>query len=376
MKKFIIPAVVLSVALLLLFAIRGHWDMWRATDPHPSTNDAYVTSNQMPLSTRITGTVRQVAVSDYANVKAGQLILQLEDTEYKATVDEAMATIEAAKAQLAQNQSVKRSADAMTESARLGIAQAESAVDAAKAAVTAQQAQVDRAASEYRRQAKLLEGQATTQQQFEQALEARDASQASLATRNADMTRSQAAADSSKEALLSAQQKRTELDASDASLRAQIRAKEAVATVAKVNLGYAAVYAPADGQIGRFQVHPGQLLSAGVSIVDFVQSGPWVEANFQETQLARVRPGDLASITIDAYPGRSFRAYVSDIAPASGAATALLPPDNATGNFTKVVQRVPVKLRLENNAEAMMLRPGLSAHVTVDTEKTSATRGK
>jgi membrane fusion protein (multidrug efflux system) len=116
-------------------------------------------------------------------------------------------------------------------------------------------------------------------------------------------------------------------------------------------------------------VHPGQLLAAGMQVVEFVQSGSWVEANYQETQLARVRIGEVADITIDAYPSKTFRAYVSEIAPASGSASALLPPDNATGNFTKVVQRIPVKLQFDNSADAGMLRPGLSAQVSIHTDQ-------
>jgi membrane fusion protein (multidrug efflux system) len=125
--------------------------------------------------------------------------------------------------------------------------------------------------------------------------------------------------------------------------------------------------------VGKFEVHPGQLLGAGVEVVDFIQSGAWVEANYLETQLAQVRPRNVADITIDEFPGRDFRGYVSEIAPASGSATALLPPDNASGNFTKVVQRVPVKILLDDNKEAEMLRPGLSARVTIHTDRTRAT---
>jgi membrane fusion protein (multidrug efflux system) len=200
-------------------------------------------------------------------------------------------------------------------------------------------------------------------------LEARDVTQAALQARSADLARARAALASSKAALVRAQQQRAELTASDAGLDAQIQAKKAALTVAKVNLGYVKIFAPADGQVGKFEVHPGQLLSAGVQVVNFVQSDPWVEANYQETQLARVQVGNTADVQIDAYPFKCFHAYVSEIAPASGAASALLPPDNATGNFTKVVQRVPVKLQLEDNADAALLKPGLSARVAIHTDQ-------
>ena len=369
MKKFVVPVFVLALALFLLFAIRGHWDSWKSDSIHQSTNDAYVVSNQIALSTRITDTVRQVDVGDYQVVKAGQLVLELDDSDYKATTNEAEAAIAAAKAQLAANQDAKRAADAAIDTAKQGILQAQAAVDASQSAIDAEQAQVTQAATEYHRQETLLEGKATTHQQYEQALEARDASQAQLQARRADHVRSEVAVASARAGLSSAEQQRAQLNANDSAFKAQIDAKVAALAVANVNLGYAKIYAPADGQVGKFQVHPGQLLSAGTQVVGFVQSGPWVEANYQETQLAKVRAGNTADITIDAYPGKTFRAYVSDIAPASGAATALLPPDNATGNFTKVIQRVPVKLRFENSVDAAILRPGLSAQVTIHTNE-------
>jgi len=368
-KKFLIPAFVLALALFLFFAIHGHWDSWKSDGVQQKTNDAYVTSNQIPLSTRITGTVHHVDLEDYQSVKANQPILELDDSDYKATADEAAAAIEAAKAQLAANQDAKHAADAAIDSAHEAVAQTEAAADASQAQIAAQQAQVTHAETEYHRQETLLAAKAATHQQYEQALEARDASQAALQARKADYVRSQAAIAASKAALAASMQQRAQLNANDSALQAQIAAKKAALVVANVNLGYTRIYAPADGQVGKFQVHPGQLLTAGAQVVDFVQSGPWIEANYQETQLARVRVGNVAEVTIDAYPAKAFRAYVSEIAPASGAASALLPPDNATGNFTKVVQRVPVKLRFESSTDAATLRPGLSAQVTIHTDQ-------
>jgi membrane fusion protein (multidrug efflux system) len=368
-KKFVIPVFVLVVALILLLAIRKNWTTWQSNGTTQSTNDAYVTSNQIPLSTRITGTVSRVDVEDYQAVKAGQLVVELDDSDYRATVDEASAAIEAARAQLTANQDAKVAADAGIDSAKQAVAQQEAASDSAVAAVAAAQAQVTQATQEYQRQETLLAGKATTHQQYEQALESRDATQAALQARRADLVRSKAAIASSKAALAGAVQQRAQLNANDAALNAQIRAKSAALTVTKVNLGYAKISAPADGQVGKFQVHPGQLLSAGMQVTDFVQSGPWVEANFPETQLAHVRVGNVAEITIDAYPSKTFRAHVTQIAPASGSATALLPPDNATGNFTKVVQRVPVKIVFDKSEDAAVLRPGLSAQVRIHTDQ-------
>lgn len=372
MKKWIIPLAVLAVALVLLFAIRGHWNSWKSDSIHQKTNDAYVTANQIPLSTRITGTVRSVDVSDYQAVKAGQLILELDDSDYQASVDEAAAAIEAAKAQLAANQDAKRGADASIDSARQAVAQAQAAAEGGQAGIDAAQAQVTQAEAEYHRQQTLLAGRAATRQQYEQALEARDASRAALQGRQSDLVRAQSAIAGSKAALAAALQQRSGLNANDGGLKAQIAGKTAALTGAKVNLGYTKIYAPTDGRVGKFQVHPGQLLGAGVEVVVFIQSGAWIQANYLETQLARIHPGNVADIAIDAYPSKRFRGYVAEIAPASGSATALLPPDNATGNFTKVVQRVPVKILLDNDADVPFLRPGLSAEVSIHTDQIRA----
>jgi len=372
-RKLIIPLMVLAVAVVLLFAIRGHWDSWRSDAKQQKTNDAYVTANQIPLSTRITGTVRSVDVGDYQTVKAGQLILELDDSDYRADVEEAGAAIDAARAQLDANQDAKRAADASIDSAREAVAQAQAAAGAAQAGIEAAQAEMTQAEAEYRRQETLLAARAATHQQYEQALAARDSARAAVAARQSDLVRAQAAIAGSRAALAAALEQRSELYANDGALKAQIAGKTAALAVARVNLGYTKICAPADGQVGRLQVHPGQLLGAGVEVVDFIQSGAWIQANYLETQLARVRPGDVADIAIDAYPSKRFHGYVAEIAPASGSATALLPPDNATGNFTKVVQRVPVRIVLDNDADVPLLRPGLSAEVLIHTDEIRTT---
>jgi membrane fusion protein, multidrug efflux system len=372
-----IPILVLAVAVFLLFAIRGHWDSWKSDATLQKTNDAYVTGDQIPLSTRVSGTVQRVGVQDYQAVKAGQSIVELDNSDYQGTVDEAQAAISAARAELSANQDAKRAADASIDAAKAAVEQAQAAADAAQAGIDAAQAQVTQAVSEYQRQETLLASRAATRQQFEQVQESRDAAQAALQSRRADLMRSKAAVASSRAAVAGALQQRAVLNAKDAALQAQIAAKTAGVTIANVSLAYTKIQAPADGRVGRLKVHPGQLVGAGVQVVDFVQDGAWVEANFLETQLAHVRVGDTADIKIDAYPSQILHGHVSEIAPASGSATALLPPDNATGNFTKVVQRVPVKILFDGEPSGDILRPGLSAEVTVHTDRqetTEATR--
>jgi membrane fusion protein, multidrug efflux system len=368
-----IPILVLAVAIFLLFAIRGHWDSWTSNSTLQKTNDAYVTGDQIPLSTRVSGTVQRVGVQDYQSVKAGQSIVELDNSDYQASVDEAQAAISAARAELSANQDAKRAADASIDASKASVEQSQAAADAAQAGIDAAQAQVTQAVSEYQRQETLLASRAATRQQFEQVQAARDGALAALQSRRADLMRAKAAVASGRAAVAGALQQRAALDAKDAGLQAQIAAKTAGITIAKVSLDYTKIQAPADGRVGRLKVHPGQLVGAGVQVVDFIQDGAWVEANFLETQLANVRVGDTADIKIDAYPSQILHGHVSEIAPASGSATALLPPDNATGNFTKVVQRVPVKILLDGSPSDDILRPGLSAEVTVHTDRTETT---
>jgi membrane fusion protein, multidrug efflux system len=370
-KLFVaIPILVLAVAVFLFFLIRGNWNSWKSNATHQRTNDAYVTGNQIPLSTRVSGTVQRVDVRDYQLVKAGQPILELDHSDYQAAVDEGQAAIIAARAELSANQDAKRAADASVDAAKAAIGQTQAAADAAQAGIDAAQAQVTQSASEYHRQETLLAHRAATRQQFEQVQEARDAAQAALQSRRADLMRAKAAVASSQASLAGALQQRAALNAKDAELKAQIAAKTASVAISKVNLAYTKIEAPADGQVGRLQVHPGQLVGAGVQVVDFIQDGAWIEANFLETQVAHIRIGDTADIKIDAYPSQNLHGHVSEIAPASGSATALLPPDNATGNFTKVIQRLPVKILFDGNPSRNVLRPGLSAEVTVHTNRT------
>jgi len=155
----------------------------------------------------------------------------------------------------------------------------------------------------------------------------------------------------------------------NAQLAAELHAREAQLVAAQINLGYTRIIAPGEGTVGERQVRTGQLVSPGTQAITFVANTKWVQANYQETQLTNMKVGDTAEIRLDVYPGKTLSGKVVEIAPASGSQFALLPPDNATGNYTKVVQRVPVKISLDDSAFAAQLRPGLSAIVTVRTRK-------
>jgi membrane fusion protein (multidrug efflux system) len=373
-RAVIVPIVVLGIAVALFLIIRGHWTSSESGAGVQRTDDAYVKANQTPLSTRISGIVRRVTVGDYQAVKAGQLLVELDDADYQAILKESEAALEASKAEYVGNQDSKRAADASIVAAQAGIDQAQAAVAAVRAGIDATQANVAQAESEFARQQALLNNNAATKQQFEQAQAAKLSVVAGLQGHQADLLKAQAAVASAQAALASAKQQRSGLDAKDAGLRAQIEAKKAAIVVSQVNLSYTKIFAPADGSIGEFHVHPGQLVGAGVQLVSLVQDGFWVQANYRETQLGRVRQGDSADVRIDALPSESFHGHVLEIAPASGSQFALLPPDNATGNYTKVVQRIPVKIMLEQGPEVAMLRPGFSAEVAIHPSGNSSAR--
>jgi membrane fusion protein, multidrug efflux system len=365
-RAIIIPIVILGVAAVLLFTINGCWTSWEGGRAEQRTDDAYVRADMTPLSTRISGTVRKIDVGDFEAVKSGQLLVQLDDADYRAIVEQAKAALAAAQAQLEDNQATKRIQDATIESAEAGVAQAAAAVSSAKAGVSAAQADADWTETERKRQEALLTAKATTHQELEKAVDDADHFSGILASRQADLARAQAALASSKTALEAEKRQRAALDTKDNVYKADIQAKQAAIIVADVNLGYTQIVAPTTGAIGERHVLEGQLVSPGMQLVDLVEGDVWIQANYKETQLTNIQKGDVADIKIDTFPGVVLHGKVAEISPASGSQFALLPPDNATGNFTKVVQRIPVKIVLDTGHPLQgRMRPGFSAVVTI-----------
>jgi membrane fusion protein (multidrug efflux system) len=376
-RAVIIPVITLAVAAALLFTIKGHWTSWEGGTAEQRTDDAYVRADMTPLSTRISGTVRKLDVDDFEAVKPGQLLVQLEDEDYRAVMEEAKAGLAGARAELENNQAAKRIQDSKIQNAEATIAQATAAVNAAKAGVSAVQADVDRTESERKRQQALLAAKAATHQQLEQAVADADRFSGMLASRQADLEQAQAALASSRTLLEAQKREREALDTKDDLYRADIQAKQAAIIVAGVNLGYTQIVAPTAGAVGERHVQEGQLVAPGMQVIDLVKGDVWVQANYKETQLTNIQRGDVADIRIDTFPGVVLHGKVAEIAPASGSQFALLPPDNATGNFTKVVQRIPVKIVLDPGHPLQdRLRPGFSAVVTIHASgKHSATEG-
>lgn len=365
-RAVIIPIITLGVAATLLFTIQGCWTSWTGSRVDQQTDDAYVRADMTPMSTRISGTVRKIDVNDFEAVKRGQLLVELDDADYRATLEEAKAALAGAEAELEDNQAAKRIQDAKVQSAEASVIQAAGAVDAAKAGVDAVSPDVERTQAELKRQQALLAVKATTHQQLEQAAADAGRFSGTLASRQGDLSRAQAALSSSHALLEAEKRQRAALDTKDGVYRAQIQAKEAAIVVANVNLGYTRILAPVEGAIGERHVQEGQLVAPGMQVVDLVKGDVWIQANYKETQLTNIRKGDAADIRIDTFPGVVLHGKVIEIAPASGSQFALLPPDNATGNFTKVIQRIPVKIALDPGHSLQdKLRPGFSAVVTI-----------
>ncbi len=420
-----IPWLVLLLAAVILFAIIAGWNRWVGGGT-VKTDDAYLRSDITPLSTKVSGTVQQVVVADYQHVKAGDLLVQLKDDDFRAQVAEAEAGVAAAQAALENNAKQKllqaakiMQARAVLEGAKAELAQGEAAVEAAKADIANAQAGVDEARAkipdaqanieaaaaeaeqsllERKRQEALVNDGSATRQNLEQVVATQQRFAASLNSRKAELTQTHALVESrraelskaraqlalreaerqravaqisSKSAELDAQHKQSSVvDTEETQRRADLNAKQSALQVAMTNLDYTRIVAPTEGMVGERKVRLGQLVSPGTQVISLVENAIWVQANYKETQLRNVASGDQAEVTVDAFPGVVLHGHVEELSPASGSQFALLPPDNATGNFTKIVQRIPVKIVLNvDPAMAERLRPGMSVIAAIRTEQ-------
>ena len=321
------------------------------------------------LAPRLPALSALVHVSDYQQVHKGDLLVELEDNDFQAQVDQASAAVEAAKAAIEDNVRQRELQDARIQKALAGIDQAKAQIVAAQAGKEATNADLVRARSERTRQEGLYQTHSTTQQKVELAVADEERLAALYASRDADLEEARTMLRSSEMAAEAERRAKIVLQSQEAQLFADLRAKQAALAVAEVDLGYTRISAPGDGSVGERQVRPGQLVSPGTQVIAFVDKTKWVQANYRETQLTNVRVGDPAELRIDEYPGQVIHGKVIEIAPASGSQFALLPPDNATGNFTKVVQRIPVKIALDDPELATKLRPGLSVTATIRTQR-------
>jgi membrane fusion protein (multidrug efflux system) len=335
-----IGIVAIAAATAILFAAR--WDSWVGARIDQTTDDAYVKGDITPLSAKIEGYVSKVAVSDYQSVKAGDLLVEIEDDDYLAREAQAEAELAGAEAAIANLKAHK--------------AEQHSQIDQAQSAIAATQADVDRTKLEAKRQGALLASTYGTQQKVEQAVADEKRFEATLVRNQAELE--------------SERRQMGVLDTQESQLRAEMKAKRAQLALANITLGYTRIVAPVDGMVGERGVRAGQYVRPGAQVISVVPLDTvWIVANYKETQLTRVAVGQRASITVDSFPGVTISGHVDSIAPASGSQFTLLAPDNATGNFTKVVQRIPVKIVLDpGHALAGKLRPGMSVIATIHTD--------
>jgi membrane fusion protein, multidrug efflux system len=366
---WIVPTIILVLAAVLLFTITANWNAWTGGAAKQTTDDAYLHADLTPLSTKVSGVVAKVNVSDYQHVKAGDLLVQLKDDDFQAQVAQAEAGVAAAKAAIADNLRQEQLQGAKIDEALAGAEQAKAGILASEAETGAAQAGLDRTLPERRRQEALFATNATTQQKLEQAVAAEEQSRAQLANSQAGQHQSQALLLSSQSTIDASRKGLVVLTSGEQELRAELASKEAALAAARSNLDYTRIVAPSDGLVGERKVLPGQMVNPGTQVISLVQDDIWVEANYRETQLTHVAIGDAAEIKVDAFPGIVFRGKVNSLSPASGSQFSLLPPDNATGNFTKVTQRIPVKITLDPDRRiAGRLRPGMSVEATIHTD--------
>jgi membrane fusion protein (multidrug efflux system) len=330
--------------LIALSAARYGYEWWSVGRFIESTDDAYAGGNVTPISPHVAGFVAQILVADNEYVHAGQPLIRLDNRDFRAAVDRATAIVAARRATL----------DSLERKQSLQ----QTAIRQAKADLDAKQAQAAFAKQDDQRYRDLAQTAAGSRQNAERASALNLAAEAGVV--------------SSAAGLDAATQQLTVLDAEIAVARADVAQAEADLQTAELNLGYTEIRSPIDGYVGNRAAQVGAYVAGGAYLVTVIPAHDlWVDANFKESQLERMTPGQAATVVADVLPNHVFRGHVITMAPATGAVFSVIPPENATGNFTKIVQRVPVRIKLDDDPMLRALRPGLSTTVGVDTRSGS-----
>ena len=331
---------VFMVAIGIIVVVSTNWTRWEGGEGWQGTDDAYLQADLTPISAKVAGYLRELPVQDYERVHQGQVLARLVDDDYRAAVAQAEAGVASAMAQA-------RTIEAQHE---LQLAN----VEAARAVLASTRALFEQNGRDLARQRRLLASGSSSTEAGERLATGRAQLEAQLA-----QNRAQA---------LAAQRQLPVLEAQLAQSEAAVAAQRALLDAARINLGYTTITATQDGVIGLRQVKPGQLVGVGTQITTLTPlPNVWVIANYKETQLTHMAVGQKAEITVDTFPGHKLRGHLQAFAPASGAEFALLPPDNATGNFTKIVQRIAVKIAIDD-ADGLTdrLMPGMSVLARID----------
>ena len=344
-RKMLVAGAALAV---LAGATWGGWDYWTVGRYLVSTDDAYVQADNTTIAPKVSGYLSEVLVGDNEPVKAGQVLARIDPRDFAVALDQAKADVSAARAAINSKQ------------AQLGVQQA--VIEAAKATVDVDQATAGFAAQENKRYTDLAATGYGSLQNAQQAQSRIAGAQAAIARDTANLASALKQVDLLKAEIVQA--------------NAALARAEATQRQAELNLDYTSIIAPIDGVVGNRTLRTGQYVQAGTQLMSVVPvAGAYVVANFKETQLTDVRQGQPVDIAVDMFPGELVHGHVDSIAPASGQEFALLPPDNATGNFTKVVQRIPVKIALSgDNGARIELRPGMSVIPTIETKSQALER--
>jgi membrane fusion protein (multidrug efflux system) len=338
LRKFLMT----GAAIIALAGVAWYgWDYWTVGQYLVSTDDAYVKADSTTIAPKVTGYLDQVLVADNERVKAGQVLARIDARDFKIALDQAKADVGAAKAALASKR------------AQLDVQEA--VINAARATLDVDRATLTFASQENKRYTDLAATGSGSLQNAQQA-------QARIASAQATLERDTAS-------LVSAEKQLDLQKAEIVQATAAVARAEALDNQAELNLGYTAIVAPIAGVVGNRTLRLGQYVQAGTQLMSVVPvDSAYVVANFKETQLTHVRQGQAVDVEVDMFPGQVVHGHVDSIAPASGQEFALLPPDNATGNFTKVVQRIPVRIALDGNGDnGVALRPGMSVVPTIAT---------
>ena len=340
-----------SVVLMVCVAIAGialilaAWRLWPFNSAVVSTDNAYVRGQMTVLAPQVSGYVREVLVGDFQHVKAGQALVRIDDRIYAEKVQQAQAQLDNARAQLANAQQAQ--------------AQNLAQVDASRAALASMRAEQVRAETDLARYEQLARDRLV-------ALSDRDKLRAAARTAAAGTQGAQANIRIAEESVKATQVSRK-------GLQAQVEMAQAQLDLARIDLSNTVIHAPRAGQVGEASVRAGQYVTAGSQLLFLVPDALWVVANFKEGQTWKMHIGQPASFAVDAFQGERLSGRIEEIAPATGSEFSVLRPDNASGNFTKVVQRLPVRIAIDpGQALAKRLRPGMSVVVKVDTDASGA----
>ena len=348
MSRTLVARGLIAVAALAVVAFGVYW--WTYGRYFESTDDAYVRADSSVISPRVGGEIVAEPVRENQAVHRGDVLVRIDPSDYQARVDNAQAAVAAAQAALQAN----------VEQVRLQ----QSSIGEAQATLDAARADQQRLDKDWQRAKQLVGEGVATAQRLDTATAAYKAGRATIARDEA--------------ALAAARQQVVATEAEAARLQSQIKAQQATLNLARIDLESTTLKAPIDGSVGDLAVHLGERVAAGERLMTLVPlQAVYVEANYKETQLTHMALGQPASVSVDAFPGQTITGHLDSLSPASGAEFSLLPPQNATGNFTKIVQRVPVRIALDPHSPLIgKLRPGMSVVVDIDTRSTAKPAAK